>query len=83
VALSLYVCTYSRICALSQLLQLLEGARVSPVVHDGHDGYDLAFAEVADADRRVCADGYSESPRVRGFELAGGRSVCKLGVPEN
>jgi hypothetical protein len=75
---------YSRIGALSKLLELLEGAGVPSVVHGGHDGNDLAFAEVADADGRVGAVGHSKSPRVRGFELAdGGWARRELGVPEN
>jgi hypothetical protein len=66
--------TYSRIGALSELLELLEGAGVPSVVHAGDDGDNLALAEVADADGRVGAGRYSKSPRVRGLELARGCS---------
>jgi hypothetical protein len=79
----MHLSTYSSICTLAQLLQLLERARVPAVVHDGDYGDDLAFAEVADADGRVCAERYSKRPRVRGLELARGRSVGELGVPED
>jgi hypothetical protein len=56
---------------------------VPSVIHGGYDRYDLAFAEVADADGRVGAIGYSKSPRVRGLELARGWSFGELGVPED
>jgi hypothetical protein len=47
---NLLLCTYGSISPLSQLLQLLKGAGVSSVIHGGDYRYDLAFAQVADAD---------------------------------
>ena len=79
----MYLIAYSSIGTLSKLLQLLERAGVPTVVHGGYDWGDLAFAEVADADGRVGAIWYSESPRVRGLELARGWSCSELGVPED
>jgi hypothetical protein len=75
--------TYGSICALAKLLELLERAGVPWVVHDGHDWDDLAFAEVADADRRIGAVWHGKSPRVRGLELAGGWPSREVGVPED
>lgn len=66
--------TYSGICALSKLLQLLERAGVPAVVHGGHDGRGIAVAEVAHADRRVGAVWDGESSRVDWLEAARGRS---------
>lgn len=80
---NLPLCTYGSICSLSQLLQLLKGARVPSAVHGGKYRYDLAFAEVADADGRVGAVGHGESAGVRRLELARGWACRELGVPED
>ena len=68
--------TYSSICSLSKLLQLLEGAGMSAVVHGGHNGYRVAVgvAKVADADGRVGALGGDKCACVYWFETARGRS---------
>ena len=75
--------TYSSVRALAKLLQLLERAGVSAVVHGGHDGGDVTVAEVANADRGVGAVGDSESACVDWLQAARGRSRGKLGVPED
>ena len=77
--------THSGIGTLAQLLQLLERAGVSPIVH-GRDGGDvLAAAEVAHADGAVGAVevGNGECARVRRLERAWGRSCSVVAVPEN
>ena len=73
-----YELPYSCIGALAQLLQLLEGAGMFPVVHSGHV---LATAQVADADGRVGAVG--EGAGVGGPKLGGRRARGVLGVPED
>ena len=78
---------YRGIGAFSKLLELLERAGVSSVIHSGHDGRSVAVgvtvAEVADADGRVCAVRGDESACVDGVEAARRRSRCKLGIPED
>ena len=73
---------YGGIGALAQLLELLEGAGVSPVVHGGREGCCVAAAEVADADGRVGAVGDGEGACVGRAELAGRRTARVLRIPE-
>ena len=68
------VAAYSSICSLTKLLQLLEGAGVSSVVHGRYDGHSVAVAEVADADGRVGALRGYKSAGVDWLETARGRS---------
>jgi hypothetical protein len=68
--------THSSIGSLAELLQLLEGAGVSSVVHGGGAGRAVAVAEVADADGGVGAVGSGECAGVYGLEAG------VLGVPE-
>lgn len=77
------VAAYSSICSLTKLLQLLEGAGVSSVVHGRYDGHSVAVAEVADADGRVGALRGYKSAGVDWLETARGRSRGELGVPED
>lgn len=77
------VAAYSSICSLTKLLQLLEGAGVSSVVHGRYDGHSVAVAEVADADGRVGAVRGDKRAGVDGLETARGRSRGELGVPED
>ena len=74
---------YRRIRALAQLLELLEGAGVAPVVHGGWEGRCVATAEVAYADGRVGAVCDRKSARVRRAELAGRRAIRVLRIPED
>lgn len=74
---------YCGISALAELLELLEGAGVSAVVHGRHNGLCVAVAEVADADGRVGALRGYKSAGVDWLETARGRSRGKLGVPED
>lgn len=74
---------YRRICALAQLLELLEGAGVSAVVHGGWEGRCVAAAEVAYADGRVGAVCDREGARVGRTELARRWTVCVLRIPED
>lgn len=56
---------------------------MSAVVHGGHDGGDVAVAEIADADGRVGAIRDGESAGVDWFKAARGRSGREFGVPED
>jgi hypothetical protein len=69
--------------ALSQLLQLLKGAGIPPVVHDGDCWDGLTTTEVADTDGGVGAICDSESTGVSGSENRRRRTRGISLVPED
>jgi hypothetical protein len=77
------VAAYRGIGALAELLELLEGAGVSAVVHGRHKGRRVAVAEVAHADGRVGALRGDQSAGVDWLEAARRRARGELGVPED